>query len=78
VKQDMNGQTFAQILRSERERRCWTQAQVAEKVDTSPVNISRWERGTSIPDFYHRQKLCDAFGLSPEEFSLFLITLMSL
>src|SRR5437899_1837099 len=66
--QNMNNQTFAQILRSERERRCWTQAQVGEKVDTSTVNVSRWERGISKPGLYHKQKLCEAFGFSYEEF----------
>jgi transcriptional regulator with XRE-family HTH domain len=69
VEQNRNDQTFAQILRSERERHCWTQAQVAEKVETSPVNVSRWERGISIPGPYHRQKLCETFGLSFDEFN---------
>jgi transcriptional regulator with XRE-family HTH domain len=68
VEQNENDQTFAQILRSERERRCWTQAQMAEEVGTTPVNVSRWERGVSMPGLYHRQKLCDVFGRSPDDF----------
>jgi transcriptional regulator with XRE-family HTH domain len=68
VEQNKSGQTFAQILRSEREWRCWTQALVAEKVETTSVNVSRWERGKSTPGLYHRQKLCEVFGLSPDEF----------
>ncbi len=66
---ESKGRTFAQILSSERERRFWTQADVAERLDTLLVNVSRWERGVSIPGPYHRQKLCDIFGLGFDEFS---------
>ncbi len=68
MKQDANKRTFARILCLERKRRCWTQAEVAEKVDTSSVNVSRWENGISKPLPYHRQNLCHVFGLTYEEF----------
>ncbi|MCX9025985.1 MAG: helix-turn-helix domain-containing protein [Candidatus Methanoperedens sp.] len=53
-------------LRDERERRCWTQEYVAEKIGTSAVNISRWERGITYPTPYYRQKLCELFDLGPD------------
>jgi transcriptional regulator with XRE-family HTH domain len=34
-----------QKLRYERERRAWSQQETADKVGTTPLNVSRWERG---------------------------------
>ena len=46
---------------------------MAEKVGTSAVNVSRWERGVTFPTPYFRQRLCvlfdkkaDELGFSPE------------
>jgi transcriptional regulator with XRE-family HTH domain len=36
-------------LRTEREHRCWSQQELADKVGTTPLNVSRWERGITIP-----------------------------
>src|SRR5947209_16514268 len=54
-------------LRQERERRGWTQNEVAERIGSTRVNISRWESGTIIPGPYYRQKLSDLFGKSIQE-----------
>ena len=53
-------------LREQRELRGWTQEQLAEKVEASAVTVSRWESGI-LPSLYHRRKLCELFGKSPQE-----------
>jgi tetratricopeptide (TPR) repeat protein/DNA-binding XRE family transcriptional regulator len=58
------------LLRRQREWRQMTQAELAEKIGTSEVNISRWENGTTFPGPYYRRKLCEFFGMSPEELGL--------
>lgn len=52
-------------LRHARELRCWSQAELAEAVGTTDVNVSRWERGVSYPGPHFRQKLCAVFAVDP-------------
>ena len=58
------------LLRKERERRAWSQQDVADKVGTTPVNVSRWERGITQPGPYFRQKLGAIFEKSPQQLGL--------
>ena len=54
-------------LRTMREGRNLSRAQVAARVGTSRVNVGRWERGDALPDLEELERLCDLFQLSPEE-----------
>ena len=54
--------TAATRLKHERERRGWTQSEVAERIGTTQVNISRWEKSITAPGPYYRQKLGVLFG----------------
>jgi tetratricopeptide (TPR) repeat protein/transcriptional regulator with XRE-family HTH domain len=58
------------LLKEQRIQHYWTQSQVAEKVGTTTVNVSRWESGSTIPGLYFRQKLCELFGKSADELGL--------
>jgi transcriptional regulator with XRE-family HTH domain len=49
-------------LRGERFRQQLSQAEVAEQVGTTDLNISRWERGITRPGPYFRKKLCNFLG----------------
>lgn len=49
-------------LKQERERRGWTQSQLAEKTGTTQTNVSRWEKGDTVPGPYYRQRLGALFG----------------
>lgn len=49
------------LLLKQRQLHGWTQRDVAEKIGTYPVNISRWERGEALPDHNFQQKLCELF-----------------
>ena len=65
-------------LRYQRERRNWTQEQAAEALlnlcgpghrgEVNAQMISKWERGAQTPNFEHRERLCELYGVaSPEE-----------
>src|SRR5258708_12334000 len=58
------------LLRAAREKRGWTQAEVAEKIGTTSVNVSRWENGITFPGRFYRQKLGTLFGISASELGL--------
>jgi transcriptional regulator with XRE-family HTH domain len=55
-------------LRRERERRGWSQADVAGRIGApSPHHVSRWERGVVIPSPRYRQRYCQLFGKDATE-----------
>ena len=53
-----------------RTRKGWSQARLAEEVGTSFEMVSRWERGTTVPSPYYRERLCAVLGQSAEELGL--------
>ncbi len=53
-------------IRDLRRRYGWTQADLASKIGTDPVTVSRWERGATIPRPSARARLRDLAGSSPE------------
>ena len=55
------------VLRRLRKLNGWSQSDVAEKVGTTFENVSRWERGKTLPSFYYQQRLCVVFSKDPEE-----------
>jgi tetratricopeptide (TPR) repeat protein/DNA-binding XRE family transcriptional regulator len=57
-------------LRRERDQRAWTQSEVAERIGTTQINISRWENGITFPSPYYRQKLGELFEKSIQELGL--------
>jgi WD40 repeat protein/transcriptional regulator with XRE-family HTH domain len=61
---------FHEQLRFERERRGWSQADLAEKVGCDTKTVGRWESGVRFPRPYHRQILCELFGKNAEDLGL--------
>jgi transcriptional regulator with XRE-family HTH domain len=57
-------------LRAAREKHGWTQAEVAEKIGTTSVNVSRWENGMTFPSPYYRQKLSALYATNARELGL--------
>src|SRR5260370_11582609 len=57
-------------LAQARYQRDWSQQELADLLGTTPLNISRWERGLTSPNPYFRHKLCTLFGLSEIELGL--------
>lgn len=58
------------LLMEAREQRGWSKKAVADSIDTSLNNVSRWERGITFPQAPHRKALCDLFGKSEAELGL--------
>lgn len=58
-------------LKQERDRHGWSQSDLAARLGTSQVNVSRWEKGLTAPGPYFRQRLADVFAKSLEELGLF-------
>ncbi len=56
-----------QQLIEERLKRHWSQQEVADRVGTTTINVSRWERGMTSPGAYFRHQLCVLFDKSAEE-----------
>jgi tetratricopeptide (TPR) repeat protein/transcriptional regulator with XRE-family HTH domain len=63
-------EVFAKRIKREREHYAWSQEQVAEMIGTTAPNVSRWERGRTLPNLHFRQKLCELFGKNAEELGL--------
>src|SRR5579859_7708950 len=61
---------FHAQLRYERERRGWSQADIAEKTSCDAKTVGRWESGERLPRPYYRQLLCELFGKNAEELGL--------
>ncbi|HEY7416466.1 MAG TPA: helix-turn-helix transcriptional regulator, partial [Ktedonobacteraceae bacterium] len=53
-----------------RKRRQWSQQEVADRLGTTRINISRWEQGQTTPGPYFRAKLCELFSQSVQELGL--------
>lgn len=50
-------------IRRLRRRRGWTQADLARRLGTDPVTVSRWERGVSRPRPSALKRLAELFGI---------------
>ena len=59
-------------LVEERLRRRWSQRDLADKLGTTFVSISRWERGINEPSSYFRQQIGELFEKSAEELDFLL------
>jgi tetratricopeptide (TPR) repeat protein/transcriptional regulator with XRE-family HTH domain len=58
------------LIKLERQRRGWSQSELAQRLGTTQVNVSRWETGSNLPGPYLRQKLAEVFGKSLEALGL--------
>ena len=57
-------------LTEARIERNWSQQDVSDRIGTTHLNVSRWERGITKPGPYFRRKLCSLFGKSEQELDL--------
>ena len=48
----------------------WSQQEMARRIGTTHVNVSRWERGDTFPSHYYRHKLCELFEKNAEDLGL--------
>ena len=64
-------QPFHLQLKRERQRRSWSQEDLAAKLNIDVKSVRRWEKGEALPGPYNRQKLTELFGIDAETFGLF-------
>lgn len=58
-------------LKQERERHGWSQSELAKRINTTQANVSRWEKGLTIPGPYYRRKLAEVFEKTLEDLGFF-------
>lgn len=55
-------------IRTARERKGWTQKQLAHALDVTESQISRWENGHAMPQPHTRDAIADALDTVAERF----------
>ncbi|WP_203333396.1 helix-turn-helix domain-containing protein [Planococcus beigongshangi] len=59
--------TFGERVKTERERKGWSQTELAEKIHVSRQSVSKWETGKSLPSIEVLIDLSDLFGITIDE-----------
>lgn len=54
-------------LRKAREKKEYTQTQIAEKFKINKILYSAWERGSTITDVHLYQKICRFLEMTPQK-----------
>ena len=63
----MTHMIFSERLKKEREKRGWSQAELAEKIHVSRQSVSKWETGKNYPSIEVIIDLSDLFGITIDE-----------
>ena len=63
----MNNMIFSKRLKEEREKRGWSQTDLAEKIHVSRQSVSKWETGKNYPSIEVIIELSDLFGITIDE-----------
>lgn len=58
---------FSERLKQEREKRGWSQAELAEKIHVSRQSVSKWETGKNYPSIDVIIDLSDLFNITIDE-----------
>ena len=64
----MNQEKTGAFLAECRKQKNLTQEQLSEILGVSSKSISRWENGKNLPDYSILDSLCNALGISINEF----------
>lgn len=63
----MRNMIFSERLKREREKRDWSQAELAEKIHVSRQSVSKWETGKNYPSIEVIIDLSDLFCITIDE-----------
>lgn len=63
----MNNIKIGKFIAECRKEKCFTQSQLAEKLNITDRAVSKWETGRSMPDVSVMQELCSLLGISVNE-----------
>ena len=64
----MNQEKIGKFIAECRKQKNLTQEQLSEILGVSSKSVSRWENGKTMPDYAVLDSLCNALGLSINEF----------
>ncbi|WP_220210907.1 helix-turn-helix transcriptional regulator [Reticulibacter mediterranei] len=64
---DDTKKTIGETIKQLRKENLWTQEELASRIKTTTISVSRWEKNLTRPSLHFQQKLCEIFGKSPEE-----------
>lgn len=63
----MTNMIFSERLKKEREKRGWSQTELADKIHVSRQSVSKWETGKNYPSIEMIIELSDLFGITIDE-----------
>ena len=63
----MRNMIFSEQLKIEREKKGWSQAELAAKIHVSRQSVSKWETGKNYPNIEVIIDLSDLFGITIDE-----------
>ena len=63
----MNNMILSKRLKEEREKRGWSQTDLADKIHVSRQSVSKWETGKNYPSIEIIIELSDLFGITVDE-----------
>ena len=58
---------YGKVFKEQREKLGISQSKVANKINTSHQNVSRWESGKILPSIDFCVKLADLYGITLDE-----------
>jgi transcriptional regulator with XRE-family HTH domain len=58
---------FAAWLKRQLDRREWTAAELARRIEVSPTSVSRWVNGREVPSSNNARRIADAFYLEQDD-----------
>ncbi len=64
----MNQEKIGKFIAECRKQKNMTQEQLGEILGVSSKSVSRWENGKTMPDYVMLDSLCNALGISINEF----------
>lgn len=63
----MTNMIFSERLKKEREKKGWSQTELADKIHVSRQSVSKWETGKNYPSIEIIIELSDLFGITIDE-----------
>lgn len=67
IRKVIKDMVFSERLKKEREKKGWSQAELAEKIYVSRQSVSKWETSKNYPSIEIIIKLSDLFGITIDE-----------
>lgn len=67
IEMELERRAVGQRIAALRKRKRWTQPQAAERIGVSLRGVQDWEAGRSLPRWRNLDRLCEVYGVGPED-----------